>query len=123
MSGMVEAVAYSPAVRAGDFLFVSGQVGRDADMQPVVGDLAEHVRAAFENLRRVVEHAGGSLTDVVELTTYHVGLEEQLPTFVAVKKEYFSDPSTLPAWTAVGIDSLTTPSYVVEIQATAYLGE
>ena len=121
MAGLVDAVAYSPAVRAGDFLFVSGQVGRDTDMQPVVGDVAEQIRAAFDNLRLVVEHAGGSLVDVVDLTTYHVDLPEQLETFVAVKKEYFADPLTLPAWTAVGVDALTTPSYVVEIQATAYL--
>lgn len=122
MAGLVDSVAYSPAVRAGDFLFVSGQVGRGFDMQPVEGDLTRHIRAAFENLRVVVEHAGGSLADVVELTTYHVGLQQQLETFVAVKKEYFADPLTLPAWTAVGVDCLTTPSYVVEIQATAYLG-
>ncbi|GAA1733762.1 RidA family protein [Aeromicrobium alkaliterrae] len=123
MAALVENVAYSPAVRVGDLLLVSGQVGRDRDLRPVVGDLEQHVRAAFDNLRLVVEHAGGSLADVVELTTYHVDIESQLPTFMAVKREYFGDRDTLPAWTAVGISALTTPDYVVEIQATAYLGD
>lgn len=122
MRSVVESGAYSPAVRAGDFLFVSGQVGRDRNMEVVSSSLEDHIRATFDNLVTVLREAGAGVGDVVELTTYHVGLTDQMPTFTSVKREYFDDTTALPAWTAVGIEALNRPEFLVEIQATAYLG-
>lgn len=120
MSRLVEGVGYAPAVRVGDVVHVSGQVGRDRDFVPVIGDLEAHIAQAFENLVAVLEAAGCGLEDVFELTTYHVGLAEQMPTFVAVKRRYFGDPATLPAWTAVGVAALNHPDFLIEIAAKAH---
>lgn len=123
MRALVEGGRYAPAVRIGDEVHVSGQVGRDRDLVAVTGSLEEHIVAAFENVREVVEAAGGMLADVYELTTYHVDLPEQMPVFAAVKQRYFSDPATLPAWTAVGVPALNSPDFLVEIAARAHIPE
>jgi enamine deaminase RidA (YjgF/YER057c/UK114 family) len=57
--------------------------------------------------------------DVVELTTFHVGLREHLGTFVAVKDRYLEAP--YPAWTAIGVVELAVPGALVEIRVTARL--
>ncbi|WP_127818919.1 RidA family protein [Microbacterium sp. CPCC 204701] len=121
MRGLVDGGRYAPAVRVGDDVHISGQVGREADMVAVTSSLEDHITAAFENLRAVVEAAGGTCADIYELTTYHVDLAEQMPTFAAVKARYFSDPATLPAWTAVGVAALNSPDFLVEIAARAHV--
>ena len=109
---------YSPAVRAGDFLFVSGQVGRDADMNVVVGK-EEQLVQAFENLRLVLTEASADFDDVVEIVTYHTDIRD-LGLVVEVKDRYFKN--RYPAWTGVGVTSLSTPGLEFEIKATAYIG-
>ncbi|HYO82153.1 MAG TPA: Rid family hydrolase, partial [Bryobacteraceae bacterium] len=61
---------YSPAIRSGDLLFVSGQVGsrKDGSPEPV---FADQVRLAFANLRSVLEAAGCTFDDVVDVTSFH----------------------------------------------------
>ena len=110
---------YSPAVRAGDTLYVAGQVGRDADMNVVVGKEAQLVQA-FENLKTVLEAASASFDDVVEIVTYHTDMRD-LALVVKVKDRYFT--GRYPAWTGVGVTSLSTPGLEFEIKATAYLGK
>lgn len=122
MRGLIEAGRYAPAVRVGDEVHVSGQVGRDRGMNPVTTSLEDHIVSAFENLAAVLEAAGGTLEDVYELTTYHVDIHEQMPTFASVKQRYFGVRETLPAWTAVGVVALAHPDFVVEIAARAHLG-
>lgn len=122
MSALVDNVSYSPAVRVGDEVHVSGQVGRDASMTAVTTSREAHIRQAFENLKLVLAEAGARLSDVYELTTYHVDLPSHMPTFVAVKREYFGDSTTLPAWTAVGVTALNHPDFTVEIAARAHIG-
>jgi enamine deaminase RidA (YjgF/YER057c/UK114 family) len=121
MCSLVDGGRYAPAVLVGDQLHVSGQVGRDRDLRPVTGSVEDHIVAAFENLRAVLAEAGADLSDVFELTTYHVDIEAQMPTFAAVKARYFSDPATLPAWTAVGVPALISPDFRVEISARAHV--
>ncbi|SDQ94561.1 RidA family protein [Microbacterium sp. cf332] len=121
MRDLVTGLRYAPAVRIGDELHVSGQVGRDERMAVVAGSLEDHIAAAFDNLGAVVAAAGGSLADVYELTTYHVDIAAQMPVFAAVKQRYFGDPATLPAWTAVGVTALASPDFLVEIAARAHL--
>ena len=108
---------FSQAVRAGDVVWVSGQVGTDEN--GVGKGLEAQARAAFRNLERVLREAGATVSDVVELVTYHVGMEE-MPTFSKVKDEFFAED--YPAWTAVGVTSLALPDLLVEIRATAVLG-
>lgn len=115
-------LSYAPAVRVGDQLHVSGQVGRDAELRAVTSSSEAHITAAFENLKAVLEAAGGTLSDIYELTTYHVDLPAQMPIFLAVKARYFPDSATKVAWTAVGVSALNSPDFTVEISAHAHLG-
>ncbi|MDR7009470.1 Rid family hydrolase [Paraburkholderia strydomiana] len=70
MEAVYERIRYAPAVKIGNTIYVSGQVGRDEKMQLVEGREAQTVQA-FENLKKVLEAAGASLSDVVDLTTFH----------------------------------------------------
>jgi enamine deaminase RidA (YjgF/YER057c/UK114 family) len=105
---------FSQAVRVGGTVWVSGQVGIEKK-GPAQGIEAQ-ARIAFENLRRVLAEAGATLTDVVELVTYHKSMSD-MAGFSKVKAEFF--PSNYPAWTAVGVTELAVPGVLVEIRATA----
>ena len=65
---------YAPARIAGDLIYVSGCTAEQTD-GAIPNDTEEQMRLAFKNVRRVLEAAGASLADVVEMTTYHVGLQ------------------------------------------------
>jgi enamine deaminase RidA (YjgF/YER057c/UK114 family) len=110
---------FAPALRVGNTLHCSGQLGWAGPGQRVPEDPKEQFTLAFENLRRVLEAAGAGFDDVVELTTFHVGLQQHLAAFSAVKDTCFREP--WPAWTAIGISELAIPGALVEIRATAAL--
>jgi enamine deaminase RidA (YjgF/YER057c/UK114 family) len=110
---------FSQATRAGDIIWVSGQVGIDANMHPGKG-LTEQARLAFTNLKTVLEAAGASLVDVVELLTFHIDLRGGSAEFGAVKDEFFT--SDYPSWSAVGVTQLALPELLVEIRAVAVAG-
>jgi len=109
---------YSQANRVGDTIWVSGQVGVDDKLTPANG-MAAQARLAFESLKRTLAAAGASLSDVVELTTFHIDLGGELEEFMKVKDEYI--PRNYPAWTAVGVPQLTW-GLRVEIRAVAVAG-
>lgn len=119
MESVYEKIGYAPALKVGNTVYVSGQIGRDLSMQLVEGREAQMVQA-FDNLRLVLEAAGASLADVVDLTSFHTDMRD-LPLFMQVRNRYFcSHP--LPAWTAVGAHMLGgAPGYIVEIKAIAEL--
>jgi enamine deaminase RidA (YjgF/YER057c/UK114 family) len=117
--GMYDAYHFAPAIRVGDTIWVSGQVGIDAEGRPGAG-MAEQARLAFEAVKAVLAEAGASLGDVVELTTFHTDLRGEMRAFGAVKDAFF--PSDYPAWTAVGVTQLAGPDFVVEIRAVAVVG-
>ncbi|SFK43436.1 RidA family protein [Caulobacter sp. UNC279MFTsu5.1] len=106
---------YSPAIRSGDLLFVSGQVGsrEDGSPEPVFED---QVRRAFANLRAVLAAAGCDLGDVVDVTTFHTDPEAQIETVLAVRAKEIGDPP-YPNWTAVGVTWLA--GFDFEIKAIA----
>jgi enamine deaminase RidA (YjgF/YER057c/UK114 family) len=109
---------FAPAVRTGNWLRCSGMLGTDEKFQAVEDVEAQFV-AAFENVKSVLAAAGLELSDVVELTTFHVGLREHLGTFMKVKDRYLAEP--YPAWTAIGVVELAVPGALVEIRVTARL--
>ena len=61
---------FYPAVRAGDFIFVSGQVAKDADGNMISGTIEEETRGTIEAIRRILAEEGATLSDVVRVTTY-----------------------------------------------------
>ncbi|BCQ28706.1 hypothetical protein CR51_01845 [Caballeronia megalochromosomata] len=107
---------FSPATRVGDTIWVSGQVGIGPDMQ-AGEDMQAQARIAFESLKVVLETAGASLADVVELTTFHTDLRGEMEAFSTVKDAYF--PTRYPSWTAVGVTQLALPELCIEIRAVA----
>ncbi len=110
---------FSPAVRVGDTIYVSGQVGVNEKHEPADGIEAQ-ARLAFQNLERVLAEAGATLRDVVEMTTFHINLQADVAGFSKVKDEFF--PDSYPAWTAVGTTELALPGLLVEVRATACIG-
>jgi len=61
---------FHPAVRAGDFIFVSGQVAKDADGNMISGTIEDETRGTIEAIRRILAEEGATLSDVVRVTTY-----------------------------------------------------
>ncbi|AXF14416.1 RidA family protein [Paraburkholderia caledonica] len=119
MEAVYERIRYAPAVKVGNTIYVSGQVGRDAKMQLVEGREAQTIQA-FENLKKVLEAAGALLSDVVDLTTFHTDMRD-LPSFIEIRDRYLTT-HPMPAWTAIGAHMLGgTAGYIVEIKAVAVL--
>lgn len=108
---------FSQAVRVGDTVWVSGQVGSGRDGVPE--KIEDEARMAFASLGRVLEASGASLGDVVELVTYHTDMTE-VPGVSSVKSEFF--PKDYPAWTAIGVTALVLPDLRLEVKATAVIG-
>jgi enamine deaminase RidA (YjgF/YER057c/UK114 family) len=106
---------YSPAIRSGDLLFVSGQVGsrEDGSPEPVFED---QVRRAYANLKVILAAAGASMDDVVDITTFHTDPDAQLDTVMAVRADELGTPP-YPNWTAVGVTWLA--GFDFEIKAIA----
>jgi len=110
---------YSQAVRAGDTVYLSGQVPFDpATMQLVTGDIEVQTRRVFENLKAVAEAAGGSLGHAVKLTIFLT----DLATFAKVNEvmaTYFAKP--YPARSTIGVASLPRGAQI-EIECVLHLG-
>lgn len=110
---------FSPVVRTGNILHLSGVVGIREDGSVDDNPTAQFAQA-FASLAQVLQSAGCSLSDVVDMTTFHVGLREHLPAFIAAKRRAMAGPPH-PAWTAVGVVELAIPGALVEIRTTALL--
>ena len=89
---------FSPAIRAGDYVFVSGQASVDKSGNIVKGTFEEECRRSFENVRDILEAAGLTFKDVVQVRNY-VGSQQDLPSFNQIYREYFSEP--YPARTTI----------------------
>ena len=109
---------YSPGVRAGDFIYVSGQVPVDpASNQPVLGDVKAETRQVLNNVRRILEGAGASMTDVVRCGVYLLDIND----FAAMNEvyiEFFGDIK--PSRTTIAVAALPLPGAKIEIDAVAY---
>ena len=95
---------YSQAVKAGDTVYLSGQIPLVPEtMAMVEGDVEEKIRRVFDNLAAVASAAGGCLADIVKLTVYLVDLSD-FPAINKVMGEYFMEP--YPARAAIGVSAL-----------------
>jgi reactive intermediate/imine deaminase len=96
---------FSEAVRVGDLLFLSGQLGnRPGTLELVPGGIAAEARQAMENVKATLERHGASLADVVKCTVFLADMAEWRA-FNAVYLEYFA-PDRLPARSALGASGL-----------------
>ena len=109
---------YSPAVRAGDFLFVSGQPGIAPSTGSIPpGGFEAEARQAFVNLRTVIEAAGASLERVVRTTVFLVSAED-VPAMNQLFAEFFSSAPPVRSAPLVELPR----SLRISIDATAFLG-
>lgn len=106
---------YSAAIRSGDLLFVSGQVGSRADGSPEP-DFEAQVQLAFDNLAAVLRAAGCSFDDVVDVTTFHTDPAAQFDTFQAVRLKAIGQ-APYPNWTAVGVTWLAGFDFEIKVIA------
>ncbi|MDO4998014.1 MAG: RidA family protein [Neisseria sp.] len=109
--------AYSQAVRAGNTVYMSGQIPLDPASMEIVGngDFRAETHQVFKNLRAVAEAAGGSLNDIVKVNAYLTNLGN-FAIFNEVMAEYFAQP--FPARAAVGVAALPKG---VQVEAEAVL--
>jgi 2-iminobutanoate/2-iminopropanoate deaminase len=116
-SGASPAGAYSQGIRAGDFVFVSGQGPLDPATGQIVGDtIEEQTERTLENVKAILEAGGATLADVVKATV-HLSDLALFPRYNEVYARYFPDPK--PARTTVGSALL---GIMVEIDVIAYVG-
>ena len=110
---------YSQAVRAGDTVYLSGQIPLDpATMQLVSGDMEVQARRVFENLKAVAEAAGGSLAHAVKLTIFLTDLAN-FAKVNEVMATYFAKP--YPARSTIGVAALPRGAQI-EIECILHLG-
>jgi 2-aminomuconate deaminase len=121
---------YPHIKRAGDFLIVSGTSARRAD-NTIAGaesdesgtthlDIRIQTAAVIENIRDILQSAGASLADVVEVTSYLVSMDD-FAGYNEVYGQYFDHDG--PARTTVAVHQLPHPSLLIEIRAVAYKPE
>ena len=112
-------VGYSHAAKAGNTLYIAGQVAQDVEGNVVgEGDLEAQVSQVFTNLKNVMEEAGGSLQNIVKMTTFLTHYNN-IETYRSVRNRYFSEP--FPPNTLLIIESLALPDYMIEVEAIAVL--
>ena len=103
----------------GRLVFLSGMTSRRADGSIAgIGDIDSQTRQVCENLKAAVEEAGGTLDDIVRVDVY-VRNMEHFDAIHKVRREYFKAPA--PASTMVEIFKMTSPDYLIEINAIAVL--
>jgi 2-iminobutanoate/2-iminopropanoate deaminase len=116
-SETLRSLPFAEAVRAGDFLFVSGQIGSSpGTAEPVPGGIAAESRQAMENVREVLVRHGASLRDVVKFTVFLADIGEW-GAFNDVYRAYFS--GRFPARSALGASGLAKGARV-EVECVAY---
>lgn len=109
-----EQYGYAEAVVSGDTVYLSGVV---AGMAPGETAMEPAYTRAFEQLGNILKRAGVGWDDVVEMTTYHTDVRNQLDAIAAVKKRYMRPPH--PAWTAIGVSRLLPDTGITEIKLVA----
>ncbi|WP_434777828.1 RidA family protein [Neisseria sp. Ec49-e6-T10] len=106
--------AYSQAVKAGNTVYVSGQIPLNPEtMEIVSGDFAQQTQQVFKNLQAVLQAAGGDFDKVVKVNAFLTDLSH-FATFNEVMSQYFSLP--YPARAAIGVASLPKGA-LVEVEA------
>ena len=111
---------WSNAIRAGEFLFISGMVSRSNDGKTIEGKGEyEQSKIIFSKILSMVEAVGGTSDDVVKVTIYVVNIRQNTEVWRA-RQEFFK--GDFPASTLVQVAALGTPEVLVEIEAVAHLG-
>jgi reactive intermediate/imine deaminase len=108
----------SHATMAGNTLFIGGSVAQNAFGQIVAGDIRVQTQQALENIRALVEAAGGTMRDITRTTVYLTDMANYAAMNEAYARFFPVDP---PARATLRVD-LANPKFLIEIEATAVLG-
>jgi len=112
-------IGYSHATRAGNTLYIAGQIAKDKDDNLVgIGDIESQVRQVLTNLKNILKEAGGDLHNIVKMTTFLTHYNS-IEGYRRVRGEYFTEPC--PPNTLLIIDSLALPEFMIEVEAIAVL--
>jgi 2-iminobutanoate/2-iminopropanoate deaminase len=115
----LKTATFSPGVKVGKLLFVSGQVSIDPDGNIVGrGDFAAQCAQVFENIKLVLDKAGASFSDVVKINAYMTDLRNY-PVYAQTRGQYFK--GNYPASTVVGTTGLVYEGLMLEVEAIAVL--
>ncbi len=106
---------FAHAARANGLLLCSGQIGSGTNGIPESAE--EEFRNAWKSVGKVLQAAGLDYADIIEITSYHVGLKANLQAFMQVKDEFVKEP--YPAWTAIGVSELAVDGARVEVRVVA----
>ena len=122
--------AYPHARRHENLLFLSGVGPRERGTKKIPGveldengniisyDIEKQCRSVFENVRTIVEEAGSSWAEIIDVTVFLTNMKDDFKTYNKIYAEYFSE--ILPARTTIGIDSLPSP-IAIELKVIAKL--
>lgn len=121
--GLSQPPTYShlAVARGSRIVFVSGQVGFDADGKLVGDDAVAQAEQAYRNVATALEAVGGTVQDIAKLTIFVVGHRPELiEPMTAARAAVFGDHK--PASTFLGVEKLIRPELLVEVEAVAVLG-
>jgi enamine deaminase RidA (YjgF/YER057c/UK114 family) len=117
--GLTANPAFSPGVRVGELLFISGQVAQDNDGNTVgVGDCEAQTRQVMSRIQTIAAAAGASMADAVKITTFITDISDY-PAFSRVRSETF--PNNPPASSTVVVAGLVRPEFLVEVEAVVHI--
>ena len=107
-------------VTAGNLVFVSGQVARNAQGETVgKGDIKAQTRQVLENIKAILESAGATFDDVVKVSVFVTNVEEHLAQIHEVRAQYFKQD--YPASTLVEVKALVDKDLLIEMEAIAVI--
>lgn len=119
--GLTQPTRYSHLVKAGNLMFIAGQVALDRDGNVVgEGDMVAQLRQVLENMKTVLASEGADFSNVVKINIFTTDID-RLRVAADVRREYFGDHA--PASTLVQIERLARPVFLVEIEAIAIAPE
>ena len=112
-------IGYSHAAKSGNALYIAGQVAKDVEGNLVgKGDFEAQIHQVYENLKNIMEEAGGTLQNIVKMTTFLTHYSYIEP-YRSVRGKYFPEPC--PPNTLLIIESLALPDFMIEVEAIAVL--
>jgi 2-aminomuconate deaminase len=126
MSGINSAKAPKPvglyphARRAGDFIFLSGVGPREAGTDAIPKGIEKQVLSVFDNVRNILEEAGASWNDLIDVTVFLTDMKNDFPIYNRLWAEHFKD--NRPCRTTVEVTALPTP-ISIELKCIAYVPE
>ena len=119
LSSVHSTVGYSHAAKAGNTLYIAGQIAKDVEGNLVgKGDFETQVHQVHTNLKNILDEAGGNLQNIVKMTTLLTHYD-YVETYRSVREKFFQEP--YPANTLLVVESLAMPDFLVEIEAIAVL--